>query len=557
MQWWTLKQLKSKSARARLSGLEKLGQEGDAGLVGSVIPLLGDPESFVRVAAADALGRIRSEEAISALAANLPKDPEPEPRRAMAKAMQSIGSKKAVPALVEALGDPSGEVGWQAAQALKSLSWEPGNDTEHAAWHLAVSHFDIALSFGAAAVEPLIKLAHGTSFHRCIRAVEALAIVGGAQVVKPLLEVLGHSDFTVRSAAATALGQLGDARAIDPLVQLLNDPHHQVCLAACLSLSKVGDQRAVEPLIRVVNHAAPDVRAAAVEALGKLRDARAVQPLVGLLQDAETDVRETAAAALGAIGDEDAIQHLVLGLTDLQSSVRQAAAGALRRIQPYWERSEAALQAIPGLQAALKSKDYWVRHSAADILKKLGVSQSDDTTLRTDTDGARQKRHAAHAILVAMLGDHDREFRQAAAEAMGRVGLSDSIPQLVERLSDADRGVQTAAARSLEKLRWQPDRVDDKARQFVALERWADAAALGTGAVEAIAGTISWNDALARRRAIEALVHIGDRKAITALKEIAANSSAAIRDEAGAALAVLERDKSARKEPAEAWSKAN
>lgn len=489
-----------------------------------------------------------------ALSTSLLKDPDADARRAMVKALQSIGLPEVVPPLIETLGDPSGEVSWQAAQALKALRWEPANDSEHAAWHLALSHFDTAIGYGAAAVEPLVKLTRGTSFHRCIRAVEALAAVGGAQVVKPLLDALGSSDFTVRSAAASALGQVGDARAIDPLVHALRDSHHQVCLAACFSLSKVGDQRAVEPLITVVNHTAPDVRAAAVEALGKLRDARAVMPLVRLLQDAETDVRETAAAALGQIGDEHAIEHLVLALTDSQSSVRQAAAGALRRIQPYWERSESALQAISGLQTALKSKDYWVRHSAADVLKKLGVSQTDETTLRTDSDGARQSRQAAQSILISMLTDRDREFRQAAAEALGRIGLSDAVPRLVERLSDADRGVQTAAARSLDGLRWQTDSIPNRARQFVALERWSDAAALGGEAVEPIAETLSWNDPLARRRAVEALTQIGGARGMAALRGMASHPAAAVREEAAAALALLERQQTGRVERADAWN---
>ena len=553
MQWWTLQQLKSRNARTRLSAVEKLAPDRDPAFLGPLVELLSDPDAPVRAAAADALGRSRSPQAVKPLAHRLSGDTDPDTRRSIIKALQEIGSPEGVPALVEALPDPVGDVGWQAARALQSLRWEPANRTERAAWHLAVGQFDDAVSFGAAAVEPLAKLTNSVAFQRCIRAVESLARVGGAQSVKPLLDCLFSKDFTIRSAAASALGEVGDARAVDPLVHALRDMHHQVCLAACISLGKMGDQRAVESLINVLQHSAPDVRTAAVAALGKLRDSQAVPPVVKLLEDSDTDAREAAATALGLIGDEQAIEHLVLSLTDPHSTVRQAAAGALRRIEPYWERSEAAMRAIPRLQIALKSNDYWVRHSAADTLKKLGVSQEHESKLLTDSDGALQKRQAAQSVLVSMLSDRDRNFRQAAAEALGRIGLADSIGRLVERLSDSERGVQFAAARSLETLRWQPSRAPEKARQLVALEKWSEAAAIGAEAVDAVVSTLAWNDALIRRRAIDTLVQIGGAKAISALRAIAADPQPAVSNDALSGLAVLEADGPLFTERQDAW----
>lgn len=539
MQWWNLKQLKSTNANSRLSAVEKLGREGETTLVGPLAELLSDSDNKVRAATARALGRIERECAAPPLAARLPVDPDMEVRRAIVKALQQIKSDTAASALVEALSDPAGEVGWQAAQTLKALHWEPADDTELAAFYLATSHFDAAIALGPAAITPLIRVAHGTSFHRSIRAVEALARVGGAQAVRPILDCLGSNDFTVRSAAATALGEIGDGRALEPLICALRDSQHQVCLAACISLGKVGDERAVEPLIRALQHDAPDVRTAAVETLGRLRNKQAVPSLIGALLDDDPDVREGAAKALGLIGDEEAIEQLVVTLTDPQTTVRQAAAAALCRIQPCWERTEGAIRAIPSLQGALKSTEYWVRHCAADVLKKLGLTSEGEGPLLTHSDGARKKRLAAQAVLFAMLADRDRAFRQAAAETLGRLGLPDSVSGLVECLGDTDRGVKTAAARSLEMLRWQSDNRPNKARQLVAMERWADAAALGDHAVDALVDTFSWPDPVARRRATEALVHIGSAYAISALRDLASNPTPEIRDEALAALGAL------------------
>jgi len=541
MQWWTLQQLKSKNASTRLAAVEKIGRQGPAVFVETLALCLSDPDERVRASAAEALGQSRKDDAVPPLIQCLLKDGSPEARRAAAKALEETAHPKALPALVEALGDPVGDVGWQAAHALKTLEWSPASESEQAAWHLALGQFDAAVGCGSAAVEPLAKLAHSVAFHRCIRAVEALARVGGAPVVKPLLDALVNKDSTVRSAAANALGQVGDARAVDPLLHALKDGNDQVRLCACVSLSKMGDERAVEPIITLLDHKSPDVRAAAAEALGKLADARAAQPLIARLADPDTEVREHSANSLGFIGETQAIAHLVVSLTDPQSTVRAASAGALRRIEPYWERSEAAHQAIPTLQGALKHKEYWVRHSAAEVLKKLGRSQAEETALLTNTDGARQKRQAARAVLLGLLADRDREFRQAAAEALGRIGAPDSPESLAALLSDSDRGVQFAAARSLENLRWQPAHPADRARHLVALEKWPEAAAVGPDAVPALAAACAWNEPQARRRAIEALVRIGGPSVASALRGLAASRFEETRAEALAALAALEQ----------------
>ena len=67
MQWWTLKQLKSSSAKARLAAAEKLGQDGEESLVEPLSQILGDADTAVRAAIAAALGRIKAESATGPL----------------------------------------------------------------------------------------------------------------------------------------------------------------------------------------------------------------------------------------------------------------------------------------------------------------------------------------------------------------------------------------------------------------------------------------------------------------------------------------------------------
>jgi HEAT repeat protein len=114
---------------------------------------------------------------------------------------------------------------------------------------------------------------------------------------------------------------------------------------------------------------------------------------------------------------------------------------------------------------------------------------------------------------------------------------------LAAALNDWDRSVQTAAAKTLEKLRWQPEESAERARFFVALEKWKEAVGLGAEAIEALTDAISWREDGARRSAIDALVQIGGQQAISALITMSANPSEAIRADAKAALSLLGQDR--------------
>ena len=60
------------------------------------------------------------------------------------------------------------------------------------------------------------------------------------------------------------------------------------------------------------------------------------------------------------------------------------------------------------------------------------------------------------ALLLA-LGDWDRDLRQAAAEALGRVADRRAVEPLVARLQDADEWVRQSTERALHALGWRPE----------------------------------------------------------------------------------------------------
>src|ERR1043165_9841648 len=209
MMWLTVSHLKSLSANIRLGAVQKIAASEDSSLGDSLVPLLGDKDKKVRIAAAEAVGRLRCQASIPALERCV-KDPDVEIRLASIKGLKAIRVPESAPGLVEALTDNVAEVAGHAAVALRQLNWEPSSPAEAASWRVALGEFDAAVAYGLDAVEPLVRLIKNAPFHLVIRAVEALPRTGDPQVVKPLLECLRHQDDIVRAATGNATGRLGE-----------------------------------------------------------------------------------------------------------------------------------------------------------------------------------------------------------------------------------------------------------------------------------------------------------------------------------------------------------
>jgi hypothetical protein len=126
--------------------------------------------------------------------------------------------------------------------------------------------------------------------------------------------------------------------------------------------------------------------------------AGAVESLAQMLQDDESEaVREAAARALARTRTEIAIPPLARALReDARQQVRVAAAEALGAL--------GSERAVPALVGALRDGEPAVRVTAVEALGAIGG------------------RQAVVALLEAAAGDRDPQVRQAAAEAVRRLG---------------------------------------------------------------------------------------------------------------------------------------
>ncbi len=497
--------------------MAKLAEGEDPGIVDHVLPALHDSDKEVRIEAAKILGKLKDERAATSLVAAL-HDRESEVREVAADALREIGARQAMEPLVAALKDENTGVRWRAANALDALGWSPANDDQRVLQLVALGKLDKAANFGGIAIEPIMSVLKSGVYYKRMQAVEALSLIGDARVVKPLIAALRDEDNHVRATAVEALASIGDARAVEPLIAALRDKDNRVRASAVGALSKLGDPRAIDPLSRVLKDASWDVRMAALEALGKFKDNRVIGPLVTCLRDKDADARLAAVTALGKLNDPATLEPLILSLTDEQERVRSATAAVLRRLDKNWETSAGARRAIPALQQETKSANYWIRQAATDILAKIsGNTEFLQAQTVAIVEPAQLKRQTVAEVLAIVLGDMDRDFRQAAAEALGNLGEQRAVEPLVDALNDADEWVRKAAAKSLETLKWQPTDNRDRARQLISLERWEEVIPLGETAVDGLLSLLKSKNNSVRKSVIETLGAIGSAKAAPAV----------------------------------------
>jgi HEAT repeat protein len=515
----------------------------DPTVLDPLLSALGDADAAVRTLAVTTLGRLKDERAANPLVKAL-HDRAADVREAAAEALREIGDRRAMEPLVAALKDESSGVRWRAASALDSLGWSPADDTQKALQLVALGKLEKAAQLGQAAIAPLIVTLKTSVYYKRMQAVEALAWIGDPKVLKPLVEALKDEDSNVRSKAVEGLASLGDGRAVEPLILTLRDKDTRVRATAIEALSKLGDARAIDPLAKLLKDDAWDVRMAAVEALGKFKDSRVILHLVNCLHDKDRDTRLAAVISIGRIGDTAAIEHLVLSLTDGHDQVRQTAAGVLRRLDKNWEKAPEAKNAAANLRQRAQATDYWVRQAALEVLGKIGEGEAGDevaleTKLSKAADPMQARKQSTMEALLLSLDDIDRDLRQAAAEALGRLAEKRAADALAKHIHDQDEAVRKAAAKSLQNVGWEPKDQALRARQLVLLEKWDDAANLGEPALHALSEAACSRMSNTRLAAVKALAKIKSAKAAEPLAARLADDTPAIRHTAALALKEL------------------
>jgi HEAT repeat protein len=451
MIWWSIQQLKARKPESRIAAAEKLAASEKPEAIEALAEAANDPEASVRQAITVALGRFKDERVVIPLTGLL-NDMAPEVRAAAATALGDIDAKCAEKPLISSLKDQNDKVRQAAAKALDKLGWQPQSSEERAVHSIAIGRYMQAAQEGETAFFPLVSVLKGDTYHQRKAAIEALSRLDDSRSLRPLISALKDSDSHVRVSAIEAIGRQASPEAIDALIVALKDEFPPARTAAAEALGRSGGAKALVPLTVALRDKSWDVRRAAVEALGRLGDARALEPLVALFKDKDPDVRMATVRALSTLKDPRAIPALIVTLTDDQRQVREAALDALQRLDPQWDRSDAAQQVIPELENAHRSREYWVRQAASDVLARIAQARSDSQALEGEPNTVLVEAPVVVQLLAGLLRDGDRDFRLAAAEALGRLGDHRTSKVLEEAREDIDPWVKHAAERAYEEM---------------------------------------------------------------------------------------------------------
>lgn len=304
-----------------------------------------------------------------------------------------------------------------------------------------------------------------------VAAVIALEIINDKRTVELLIDALKDQDSDVRQAAALALGNIKDSRAIEPLIAVLPDQNSDVGNAAAFALGKIKDDRALEPLIVAQTYLF--VEEIAKGALNKINPnwrnteaaKNAVPMLITALKNNDSRVRNAAAVVLANIKDKRAVEPLIEALTDDRgmTSNTYMVEWALNEIDPNWEKTEAARNAVPGLIIALKNP--YLTQSVAKTLGRINDTTAVEPLIsklkvlthsyaKIEIVYALGKLNDNRAIeaLVSEIKNKDKFVRYAIVYTLGDFKDSRSVEPLINALLDDNDDVRKAAVEALDKI---------------------------------------------------------------------------------------------------------
>jgi len=411
-----------------------------------------------------------------------------------------------------------------------------------------------------------------------LTALDACLAFGSPGLGEQLVPWLTDGERRLRLAAAEALAESPTPRAVASLGRALGDADPGVRSAAAFALGKSGAPEATLALLGHLDDSAPEVRRDVARALGELGDARAVTPLIGKIQDARPIVREGVAEALAQLGDARAVSALVLSLHDVDDSVRVAALDALSRI--------AEPNSVPSIAAVLHASTDRVRSAAlsalsridspaalkslidelgpddpgrprAQVVSALGRAGSRAVPALSACLGAEAEPDKLDGCALALGETRERAAVPALREALGRgavrplaalealaeLGATESLPTVLEYLSDSDALVRHAAVAAAKSL-LDPRHPDGRAVEPLshALEKahalrgeQADLLELlgQTGAARAalvlLPFAASGDDVAIRTRALTALGFVGEAGQVPTLLAALDDDSGAVR----------------------------
>jgi HEAT repeat protein len=465
--------IKSQDAGILRTTAAALGQISETEDLSLLIPLLENPDSHVRQAAALAL-----------------------------KSMNNLDAKKAL-STKSSLQDNS--MNWVTIQALVA------QDRENLA-------------------ESLKHILPDADAKLKISILSHLRMTRDEELRQLILGLLKDDDSSVRSRAALELGNCQYKPAHKDLLLALEDKSWEVRRHAAWSLGRLGNRESYDALFKTLGDKDKNVRGAAAEALSVLKDKRAVGVIIKLLDDKEEYVRNTAAKALRRLGAKEAIPQMLKsiekygGHRDISSALAELGGSDL--IDVFVKMLES--KRVSTISAGIYPFVYHFHDErAAKALIKL--ANHFDIEIRYWAVLALSKIDSAEAnqMLLKLLEHKELRLRSIAVRVLGRMPREDAIKRLKDILAgNADSNLYESLVPVIQRI-GRPEALqflialvknENFSRRFVAVEALANYK--DKEAVEALLWALSESQIKHVRvdtRAAWALGEMGIKEAVPAL----------------------------------------
>lgn len=469
-----LKDGKTADKFAALSALMDAGPEARAAVPALIGVFRNKDESLIHPLAASALARV-GPDAVGPLEKALLEDKEPLVRGLAGMALSGLGplARAAVPALTKALDDKDAFVREMAAEALGSQgaaaraalpALRKGLDDKEAPVRLAAAAALAKVGGEARGAAALAALLKGPLAERAARALGEIGPQAKA-AADELRAALKHAELPVRLAAAAALYRVTGEASLGVFAAALKDRKPEVRQEATAALAALAaEPKAVALLVDQLSAAEADLRreaACALAARGAALDAAARKALQARLKDADLSARWWAALALAASGadvrkDEEEL-FAALRAPLVRAGDREPASAQVRE-------ALGAARGVPALLAVLGGGTARLKVEAARQLALLGLDVRPavaELAAALKTDDKPTRRYLAEAlgrtgveglgVLTKLLDDPDARLREAAARALGFMGVAarSAAPALQRRLKDPESTVRAQAAQAL------------------------------------------------------------------------------------------------------------
>ena len=243
-----------------------------------------------------------------------------------------------------------------------------------------------------------------------------------------LTALLADPNKSVRQAALEGLGRMQIPVDVGAICGLLRDPDLTVQAKAIETIAQISDPRVVHHLLDILQDESEYVRRAAVEVLNQVGNTDAIKDLLGALRDRDWWVRVRAADALGSIGGPKVVEAVLALVKDRDEFIRRCAIEILNTT-----RGQAGGErTVASLVGALDDEDWWVRERAIDALARIG------------------DRRAVPALLQLM--ERDTKAAPVAIRALAGLGDVQAIPPLLAQLRRQDKSIRTEAIRAVAAL---------------------------------------------------------------------------------------------------------